>query len=118
MPKSKPQTQIVWPCNLLIVIANANVVGNGTRSKSIGTSTEIIGMRGRESFSPVIFHSKWWLRYVVHQFLMTNRVPLHSRGGFKSRTKIKMQLSVVEGVVACLANSVSSKTASINYRTR
>jgi hypothetical protein len=52
MFKSKPPTDIVWYCNLLIVIANANLIGNLRRINYIGTSVGIIGIRGNNIFSP------------------------------------------------------------------
>lgn len=58
VPKSKPQTDIVWPWDLLIVIANANLIGNWTRLNSIGISVGIIGIRGSNTSSPRNFPFK------------------------------------------------------------
>jgi hypothetical protein len=87
--KSKPQTDIVWPCDLLIVIANANLIGNLRRLNCIGTSVGIIGIRGHNIFSPrnLPFQMMASITFFIN-FLMTNRVPLHNRGGFKLRNKI------------------------------
>jgi hypothetical protein len=44
-------------------------------------------------------------------FLMTNRVPLHNRGGFKLRAKKpEIQPSVINYAVACLVYPMSLKT--------
>jgi hypothetical protein len=61
--KSKLQTYIVWPWDLLIVIANAKLIGNWRLLNCIGTSVGIIGI-----FAVIIYfhlgicHLKWWLR--------------------------------------------------------
>ena len=72
--KSQPLTDIVWPCAFLIVIANANLIGNWTRLNSIGTSMGIIGIRG----SKKIFASEFAIQngdfdHVFHQFIDQSR---------------------------------------------
>ena len=49
---SHKQTYIVWPWDLLIVIANANINGNWRRLNWIGTSVDTTGIRGSNIFSP------------------------------------------------------------------
>ena len=56
--KSKPQIVIVWPCDLLIVIANAKRIGNCKRLNGIGESEGFIGFLGRSTTHHEIFHSK------------------------------------------------------------
>jgi hypothetical protein len=87
--KSKPQTEIVWPWDLLIVIENINLIGNYRRLNCISTSVGIIGIRGNNIFSPrnLPFKMMASIKFFIH-FLMTNRVPLHNRGKFKLRSKI------------------------------
>lgn len=50
--RSNPQMDIVWPCDLLIVIANAKRIGNCRRLNGMGESEGIIGIRGRRTTSP------------------------------------------------------------------
>jgi len=78
-----------------------------------------IGIRGSNTSSPrnLPFKILASITFFIN-FLMTNRVPLHSLGGFKLRSKIIEDLrpSVVNGVVACLANPMSSKTLPDNLQ--
>jgi hypothetical protein len=87
--KSKPQTDIVWPWDLLTVIANANLIRNWRRLNCIGISVGIIGIGGNNLFSPrnLPFKTMASITFFIN-FLMTNRVPLHNRDGFKLRSKI------------------------------
>jgi hypothetical protein len=87
--KSKPQIYIVWPWDLLIVIANVNLIGNWKRLNYIGISVGIIGNCGNNIFSPRNLKLKMMaLKTFFINFLMTNHVPLHNRGGFKLRINI------------------------------
>jgi hypothetical protein len=88
--KSKLQKAIVWPWDLLIVIAtNANLIENWRRLKCIGTSVGITGIRGNNIFSPRNLPFKMMASIIFFiNFLMTNRMPLHNHGGFKKRSKI------------------------------
>jgi hypothetical protein len=87
--KSKTQTYIVWPWDLLIVITNTNLIGNWRSLNSFRTSVSIIGIRGNNIISPRNFPFKTMvsITYFIH-FLMTNHVPLHNHREFKSRSKI------------------------------
>ena len=76
---SKPQIVIVWPCDLLIVIANAKRIGNWKSLNGIGESEGIIGIRGRST-------SSW--NFSLQECFMASRVPLHNFGAFKFRSKI------------------------------
>jgi hypothetical protein len=73
----------------LKVIANANLIGNRKRLNCIGTSVGIIRIRGNNIFSPRNMPFKIMASIIFFiNFLMTNRVPLHNRGGFKLQSKI------------------------------
>jgi hypothetical protein len=50
--KSKPQTDIVWHWDLLIVIANTNLIGNLRHLNCIDTSVGRIEIRGNNIFLP------------------------------------------------------------------
>jgi hypothetical protein len=72
--KSKSQTDILWPWDLLIVIANANLIGNWRRFNCIGTSVGIIGIRGNNIFTPQNLPFKMMASIIfIINFLMTNR---------------------------------------------
>jgi hypothetical protein len=80
--KSKLQTDIV--------IANANLIGHWKCLNCIGTSVGIIGIRGNNIFFPrnLPFKMMTSITFFIN-FLMTNRVLLNNRGGFKLRRKYR-----------------------------
>ena len=87
--RSNPQIDIVWPCDLLIVMANAKRIGNCRRLNGMGESEGIIGIRGRRTTSPSNLPFKIIAsRTLPIIFFMTNLVPLHSLGAFKFRSKM------------------------------
>ena len=63
--KSKPQIVIVWPCDVLIVIAKAKRIGNCKCFNCVGESQGIIGILGRSTTSPGNFK----LRIVASRML-------------------------------------------------
>jgi hypothetical protein len=80
---------IVWHWDLLIVIAIAYLIGNWRNLNFIRTSMDIIGIRGNNIISPRNFPFKMMASITFFiNFLMTNHVPLHNRGGFKLWSKI------------------------------
>ena len=103
-------TLTVWPWDLLIVIANANIIGNWRRLNWISTSVGIIGIRGSNIFSPrnLPFKMMASITFFIN-FLMTNRVPFHNHGLFKYRSKITGD-PVVSYAVECLINPMNLKT--------
>jgi hypothetical protein len=86
--KSKAQTDIVWPWDLLIVIANANLIGNWRHLNCVGITVDIIGIRGNNIFSPqnLTFKIMASITFFIN-FLTTYRVPLYNRGGSNYETK-------------------------------
>ena len=90
--KSKPVTFSDCPCALLIVIANANLTGNGNRLKANGKSVGISGILGIRTSSPSNGPVKKvaLMTYFCNCFT-TSRVPLHSLGGSMLRCNIMGQ---------------------------
>ena len=84
-----PVHLIDWPCDLLIVIENANRIGNCTRLKQKGMSVGTMGIRGIKTSSPFPFPVNNVPSITLgSNLLMHNRVPLHRIGGFILRSRI------------------------------
>jgi hypothetical protein len=65
----------------MIIIANANLIGNLRRLNFIGTSVSIMEIRGNNIFSPrnLPFKIMASITFFIN-FLTTYRVPLYNRG--------------------------------------
>ena len=85
--KFRLQVDIVWPWDLLMVIAKAKRIWNWSLLNGIGDSDGINWIRN--TISPLNFPVKIVaLRTFPVIILMTKRVPLHNLGGFKLRRRI------------------------------
>ena len=81
--KSIPATLEVWPCPLLIVIPNANFIGNWSRLNWKGNSQGIMGIHYIKTVSPVLLPVK--MVHSIKKFFKVTTLSLvafHSFDGF------------------------------------
>jgi hypothetical protein len=115
--KSKPQTDIIWPWDLLIVITNDNLIGNWRCLNCIGTSVGIIGIRGNNIFSPrnLPFKIMASITYFIN-FLMTNRASpkeqsqLHYCSTYSSLTNLPLSIQLLETLLITRHSWLSIQT--------